>query len=295
MPRIHVVIVLLLVLVAVCGVVADYPTRTTATTTMTTTGVTPPYCPEGSFISPAGECLGCFDFRDSVADCGETCCGKFGCGTYVANAQGYTACFKRSLDGAAANVAVPICLGMAFFMLVAYVFYDRSSAVTCFLLAHMVTTIGLIVAVVAACTYPIYLRAVDYSAVTASQDVVLACVPTLLIHVCCAILGACLTKQPRNMYAVYLVGNAAPLVGLVVFCATLRSAGGSQVPLQNPDHSAHQMLPLDPRYATNGLYYFMIVTFVVLCLVCAVRIWRAVPARHTTTSYNAQSYELGRV
>jgi hypothetical protein len=260
------------------------------------TGGQPAYCPEGSFIAPEGKCYDCNDFRDQVADCGKDCCGLYGCGTYVANAHGFTACFKRPMNVSAANVAVPICLGLAFVALATCAYYKRREALVCFQAAHFLSTIALIVTTVAACYYPVSLDTVDYSATRRTQNVVLATVLPLLLHALCAVISTCLITPLHDKFVVLLAGDLAPLIGLAYFCNSVRVNAGSQVPLTSPTTSTYLLLNLDPQYAANGLYYFTLVILALFCAVSSMGIWRAHRSHAATSRMQTQhGYQLGQV
>jgi hypothetical protein len=71
-----------------------------------------PVCDEGSFLDQGATCTSCSSWMSKQPACilYDTCCGAYGCGTYVSNAQGSAACFNRLMDKSV-NILAPSFLG----------------------------------------------------------------------------------------------------------------------------------------------------------------------------------------
>jgi hypothetical protein len=258
-------------------------------------------CPEGYFldsVAPGATCTSCDTFRmnDPIYACDRDdsfhCCGSYGCGTYVENAIGSSACFKRAMD-ASVNVAAPSAIGVVLLLLLlgSCVCIDKNrynqdntnrTRVVFFQLAYLLCTLTHILVLVATLTYPVQLQA-DYSAITGTQTALLTCVPPFVIQVMCGVLAisfSCASKHLHG-FACSLVGCTASLLGLAAFFLTVHHPNGL-VPLIGVDGktiTAH--LELDPQYQFWGLFGFACFAHGLLWFVCALRLLLAACAKCT--------------
>jgi hypothetical protein len=250
---------------------------------------TMPVCAEGSFFAstnPGATCTSCSAFRSNAQlySCDsqdhDHCCGDYGCGTYVVNAIGSTACFVRAFDKSV-NVVAPTVIGSVLLLLLVASCCIKCSSDdeaeegrdTMLQLGYFLTTLtqGLVLGVQTA--YPIQLNA-DYSGVTATQDVLLTCVPALVLHALFGIVAVCLfcSKKKRAALAFDMAGSAAALGSVFVFMTLVRNPGG-RVPLMDVDGvTVVRQLRLDPQYQAMGVLAFACMAHGLMLLTCAIKL-----------------------
>jgi hypothetical protein len=248
-------------------------------------------CPEGFFLesaAPGATCTSCKDFRADPIQYAcwhkdsNHCCGSEGCGTYVANAIGSSACFERSVS-MSINVAAPSVIGVFLLLTLlgscCMVCKDEQSDCTpefriAFL--HMATLLGTltnVLTLVVVLAYPVQLRA-DYSAVTSTQTVLLTCIPPFVVQAVCAMLAIGYSYYNKRLHgcAINLAGCTTSLLSLAAFFTVVRHRN-DLVPLMSADGKTIQThLELDSQYQAWGLLVFACLVHSLLWLVCAYRL-----------------------
>jgi hypothetical protein len=246
-------------------------------------------CPEGSFLestAPGAKCTTCADFRAHDRDfaCStydnDHCCGSYGCGTYIENAVGSSACFKRSMTSSA-NVVVPSVIGVVLVLclVLSCVCVDKDARMTpetratYFQISYLLCTLIQILVLVAITAYPVQLQA-DYSAVTGTQTVLLTCVPSFVIQVACSVMAIAMFCSRKSLYgyAANLVGCTASLLGLTAFLVFVRHPH-NLLPMVGVDgKTITAYFELDSQYQAWGLIGFACLAHGLVWIVCVIRL-----------------------